>query len=360
MFKVNYYYITKLKNQEFPAAYEMICSMFKEDETSVEDVAQSFENVQAHIEKLRFLKNMKLQHPLTREIRRMTQQRNKYLRSLKGRVTSALLSPIESEREAAQVLDLWLFGYREYLSTARIYEQNALVGQMTHDFETKPAIQDAVSDAGVTSFMDSISAITEEIVTALVTRAKEKTAAKRKATVLRRDAYRDLKVFITSLQMTIALNKDDGGVYQNYLNEINDIMEGFKGKYESRSTRRKNAALEAEENQQGDDENEEQGGDGVPTEEQPEMTGKSRTLDVVTSNGMDSHNGVTNESLGGKSVMSASVTNGEAIGGEKEDPSIGNDTFVSDEGLKPKTAIAVHANAQNGSDQDSKNENLDR
>ncbi|MDD2476558.1 MAG: DUF6261 family protein [Dysgonamonadaceae bacterium] len=343
MYKINLYYITKLKNQEFPAAYEMICSMLEEEELTVEDVAESYENVKAHIDKLHFLQNMKLQHPLTRTIRRLADQRNDYLRSLKGRVVSALTSPVETERKAAEVLNLWLHGYREYLSRARIHEQNVLVGQMMNNYQSKLAIQEAVADAGVQPFLDSISSITGEIKAALVTRAQEKTAAKRIAMALRRAAYRDLKIFFTSLQMAIVLNKNDSAIYQRYLNEVNDIMEQFKGKYESRITRRKNASEKADENQPENHENDDQDGDTTPTDSQPESAGTSRKFNVVTLDGMDSHNG----------VMSNSVTNGKVIDGKKNEPSNGNGNFVNDDVHSPEKAIAMYNGTSNGIDQKS-------
>ena len=159
MYKVNFYYFTKLKNQEFQAAYMRISSMLDGKELTVEDVAESYENVKAHIGKLNFLKDMRLKHPLTETIRHFADQRNDYLRSLKGRVASALTSPVETERKAAKVLNLWLHGYREYLSRARINEQNALVSQMMDDYQLKLTIQEAVADAGVQPFLDSISSL---------------------------------------------------------------------------------------------------------------------------------------------------------------------------------------------------------
>ena len=353
MKKVSISFLSRLRNQEFPAAYGMICSILEEEEISVEYVSQSLASVMTQNEKLVFLRNMKRQHPLTRTIKHQTDLRNDYFSSLKGRVTSALKSPVETEREAAEVLNLWLHGYRQYLSTARIHEQTVLIEQMLEEYQSKLFLQEAVTKCGVQMILDSIAAITAEIKDSFVARSKEKTATKRKARILRRAAYNDLKTLIDSIKMVISLGDADSAVYLNYLEEIDDMMEVFRAKCESRATRRKNAALKAEENQPEDHENDDQDGDTMPKESQPETAGTSRKFNVMTLDGMDSHNGLTNESLNGDGVMNNSVKNGEAIDGKKEEPSNGNDNFVNDDEHAPEKAIAMYDGTSNGIDQKS-------
>lgn len=341
--------MSRLRNQEFPAAYGMICSILEDEEISVEYVTQSFASVLAHNEKLVFLRNMKLQHPLTKTIRHQTDLRNNYFRSLKGRVASALISPIETEREAAKVLDLWLFGYREYLTIARIHEQTVLVEQMLHEYRTKLPIQEAVTAAGVQPIFDGISTITDEIKSTFVTRAKEKTAAKRKARKLRGEAYGSFQTLLESLRMAISLDEEDSAVYLNYLIEIDDILEGFRAKCESRTTRRKNAAQKAEENQPENHENDDHG-DLMPDSE-PENAGTSRAFNVLALDGMDSHNGMTNSGSNGNGVMNNNVTNGIAVNGQNDDPSMGNGIFVNDDSHNPETAIVLYEGTSKDSDQ---------
>ncbi|MDD2474632.1 MAG: DUF6261 family protein [Dysgonamonadaceae bacterium] len=350
MKKISISFLSRLRNQEFPAAYGMICSILEGEEISVEYVSQSLASVMAQNEKLVFLRNMVLQHPLTGTIKHQTDLRNDYFSSLKGRVTSALKSPVETEREAAEVLNLWLHGYRQYLSTARIHEQTVLIEQMLEEYQSKLFIQEAVTKCGVQIILDSIAAITTEIKDAYVTRSKERTAAKRKAMMLRRVAYNYLKTLLNSIEMVISLGDADSAVYLNYLEEIDDMMEVFRAKYESRTTRRKNAAQKAEENQPEDHENDDQDGDAMPTDSQPETAGTSRKFNVMTLDGMDSHNGLTNESLNGNDVMSNSVTNGEAIDGKKNEPSTGNGAFVNGDVHNPEKGIAMY-NGTNGIDQ---------
>lgn len=353
---MNYFsisFLLRLRNQEFPAAYGMISSILEGEEIDVEYVTQSFEAVKAHNKKLLFLKNMKLRHPLTKPISDLKYNRQDYMLSLKGRVTSALKSPIVKEREAAKILDLWLHGHREYLSTASIHEQTMLVDQMMDEISTVPRIQTAIEDAGVMGIMDSIQSTTTELNETFLSRTKEKVAASRKASELRSAAYLDMKAFLNSLELANTLGDLDNTVFMGYVNEINDITDHFKAKYQSRTTRRKNVA-EAEANKVENPEN----GEQTDGEEQlvggkPAMAGRSETFNVMTTNGMDLQNGGTKNAV----AMRESITNGGAKNGADK---ITDVSSTSDEGLTNDVLELLTSElTTNGHNGAHVNENLD-
>lgn len=331
----NVYSLTRLRNQEFSAAYGQICSILEKDEISVEYVAQSLEVVKAHKAKLIFLKNMNVRHPLTKTITELKHTRHDALTSLKGRVTSILKSPIKEECDAAKVLATWLLRYHKHLSRASIHEQTSMVNEMMDEMNKSANIQTAITIIGVTNLIDSIQANTMELEEVFLTRNKERKEERREAYEMKHVAYADMKMLFNSIEMAITLGDGDSAVYMGYVNEVNGIMETFKTKYLSRISRLQNAEQEEnDENQHPEPENEEQDGDnGVSTNGKPAMANGKRTFNAMTLNSMDLHNRTSNKDLDNKHAMSESVTNGEAI--DEEDESVanlitGNEKLVND------------------------------
>ena len=308
-FKV--YSLTRLRNQEFPAAYGKIISVLENDEITVEYITQSLESVKAHKKNLVVLRNMKAPHQLTKIISDLKFKRHDAFLSLKGKVSSAMKSPIDNERKVAEILNTWLIRYHKFFSKASIHEQTSVFDEMMDEVNTKPSIQSAVNEGGVLSILDSIQSITTQIEEAYMTRNKEKVEASRKALLLKQTAYADMKMLLNSIEMAITLNEGNSTVFMGYVNEINLLMDVFKAKAQSRTTRRKNAAEEAETNQDANPENGEQeyGGNEEPQSGKPAIAGRNKPFNEVSLNDMDLHNGTTNESLDGKDAMNGSSTN---------------------------------------------------
>ena len=135
-----------------------------------------------------------------------------------------------------------------------------------------------------------------------------------------------MKAFLNSLELANTLGDLDNTVFMGYVNEINDITDHFKAKYQSRTTRRKNVA-EAEANKVENPEN----GEQTDGEEQlvggkPAMAGRSETFNVMTTNGIDLQNGGTKNAV----AMRESITNGGAKNGADK---ITDVSSTSDEGL---------------------------
>ena len=329
----NVYSMTRLRNQEFPAAYSKIVSVLEKDEITVDYVARALETVKAHNDNLVVLRNMTTSHHLSKTINDTKHKRHDAYLSLKGKVTSALKSPSDEEREAAQVLDLWLSRYRKYFSRPSIHEQSSVIREMMAEVGERQDISSAIDTVGVVNLLDSLQAMTTKIDRDFMTRHSEKTEASRKAYALKRSAFADMKMLFNGVEMAITLDDGDSTVFMGYVKEINGLMDTFRAKYQSRVTRKKNAA---DENQNAEPENGEQDGGGIMTMNlmggKPAMASGMKTYSAMALDGMDLQNGTTNGSLKGKLAMNGSVTNGAATDGAKEkdvDLSAGNGGVVN-------------------------------
>ena len=315
----NSYSITRLRNQEFPAAYSKIVSVLEKDEIAVEYVERALEKVKVHNDNLVVLRNMTTSHHLSKTINDTKHKRHNAFLSLRGKVTSALKSPSDDEREAAKILDLWLSRYRKSFLQPSIHEESSVVREMMDEVGQRSDISSAIDTLGALSLLDSLQAITTKIDRDFMTRHKERTENSRKAHAIKRESFADLKMLFNSVEMAITLKDGDSTLLMGIVQEVNGLMDTFKAKYQSRVTRKKNAA---EENQNAQPENGEQDGEGDMTalskNGKPAMPDGMKTYGAKALDGMDLQNGTTNGSLDGKLAMNGSETNGAATDGAKE------------------------------------------
>ena len=349
-FKISF--LMGLRNHEFPKLYTQLCSVLEAETIEDVNVKESLEGAISHLEELKFVMNMRNPHPLTEVLEDQVMRRKTYLVSLRGRVFASLKSPIAKDRKSGKVLSAWINKHCKRVYIASIMGHSRMVDNMLQDYTINLETQEALADLGLNDVWDAIVAISQEVDSNFIDRSKQLAADVRKANAIRQAAYKDLKKFLKAVEVSLSLEKPGEHFFLDCSREINSLLEFYRVNYLSRTTRRKNAAQKAEENQPEDHENDNQGGETTP-DSQPERAGSSRTFNVMTLDGMDSHSDLNGESLNGNGVMSNGVTNGKAIDGKKEEPSTGNGHFGNEEAVKPENAIVLYDGTSNGSDQKS-------
>lgn len=318
-------FLKRVTNQEYHAGYMALSSVMEGREITADYVTNALDNVLAHKKVLVNMKNMKLRHPLTHQIKEMRDNRADYLLSLKGMIRAGLKSPIESVRNACYVLDAWLFGYRDYFSKPTIHEHTAMVEQITDDVKTNNNIKEAMLAAELMETIEHIELINTDIQVAYLMRSKEIAAMSRKAAKVRNDAYVDLIHLTNSMELAISLGHADSDIYEEALNEMADIASRFKAKYLIRMTRSRNAALEdtsyedvTDEDATDNDgienestENESTENEMLDGDNEPAKAENGVTFGAMALNGMDLQGGnmPKNGSSNGAPAMSRSITN---------------------------------------------------
>ena len=255
--KTNYLtYLIRLRNVEFPVAYESICSKFDDEVFEAENVQQSFDAAKDYLTVVRELKNMRVQHPLTETIGELTKERHQTLLSLRGRVTYFLKSPLDNERTAAKTLDTWLYGYRDDLNYPSIKAQSGIVDNMAMNLDENAALHEAVETLGLVQSFNSLKITTADIKFGNNKRLKDRKAKLLKASIIRETAYTKMNTFRKSIEVVLELKTVDIEKYTNYLDDINWAMADFRSSYLSKTTRNANAALKAEEEKDAEDNSE--------------------------------------------------------------------------------------------------------
>ena len=239
-------HMMRLKNQEFPEAFLTICSILERTELNEPYLAACLDLAKVEFNKLGLLKNRRRKHPLSRTLRELIFERHDYFSALRGRVTFCLKSPDAKERQAARVLHFWLEGYSELLSRPRMKQQNLLINQLLDDMSNSTAISDAMDDAGLRSYFNSIVDITQQIRDTILERSAERQKYREKAETLKRNAYETMKILTNALEMAIKLDSEDRDMYVDYWNEICGILTMFNTDARNRATRRRTAAEKEE------------------------------------------------------------------------------------------------------------------
>lgn len=250
--KINLSHLIKLQNQKFPVAYSAICSILEESETSTEYLTACLGLAKAKQKKLGLLTKRNGRHPLTATIRELNRERHQYFLSLRGSVNNASRLPFSESREAAKVLDAWLYNYQAFINTYRIDDQTNLANQLTQDLNNYPKIAQAMETLNLTQVLASIGVITDSIKEAKEERSIDRDTQRRIALELRRDAYEVLKTLINALDLAIKLDDENSATYKGYWNRIVRMVDDYNAVSESRRTRKRNTAAKNEQPEEGE------------------------------------------------------------------------------------------------------------
>ena len=337
-------YMAQFKNEEFKISFELVCSRLEGEEFTVEDVQQAFDNAQSYISKLDVLRSDKGPHRLSQSIAERRNSRHESLLSIKGRVNYFLKSPIEDEREAAQLLNTWLKRFSENYSKPSINKQTEMVNNMYKDLSKSEAISSAIDKLGLLSAFDFVRSVTVSIQREQAVREEEKRAKILKADEVRRVAYDKMKMLWTTIETAIKLGKGDIDEHLEYFRIINFALADFKTLHLNSNTRRKNAALKAEEgNEKVDHEN----GEHIDT---TCGSGENRSMfNFIPKNGIEENNDLWSQ----PAAMQSKAINGGAVHSIPVNSKLEQSTVV-----KPEIVDAAHQFRTNDSDRESQNENL--
>lgn len=335
-------YLAQFKNEEFKISFEHVCSQLEGEEFTVEDVQKAYQNAVACISELEILRPDKGPHPLTRSITDNRDLRFKSLQSMKGRVTSFLKSPVQEEQEAAQLIMTWLNRFKKNYHKPSIHKQTEMVNNMSKDLSQDQAIGEALVVLGLVETFDHIRTTTASIVRNVAAREIEERAEVLKSIKVRQNAYDKMKMLRTTIETAIKLEKGDIDKHYEYLRTINFALTDFKTLHLSDNTRRLNAALEAEEeNNSSSPVNEDQINSSVNTK-----TTTSRSNLISMSEEMGENNQFSTHDV----AMQSSTTKGDVVEVIPVDSDVEQDTAV-----KPDVVDSEHQfKADDSSDHESK------
>ena len=254
MISLNCSFLMRLSNQEFPQAFKEICSLYDEEQIEVLYVKESLIRLKAHEAFLQYVWEMRTPHRLTKVLRMQNKERTDHLVSLRARIKATKKSPIESEREAAQTLYLWINKHRKHIYSQSTIIMERLVDNLQTESKVDVRISSALTELHLSSVLTSIVVLTMDITENVNTRHKENEKNKQKIDKIKRAAYSDMIRFLKSLQTAVNLEDPQGGFYSNFEREIYSRFDKYNARLLARKTRRDNAKLEDENAGVGDNE----------------------------------------------------------------------------------------------------------
>ena len=246
MVSLNCSFLMRLSNQEFPQAFKEICSLYDEEQIEVLYVKESLVRLIAHEDTLQYVWEMRTPHRLTKVLRKQNKERTDHLVSLRARIKATEKSPIASEREAAQILYLWINKHRKHIYSQSTIIMERLVDNLQTEANFDARISSALTELHLTSVLNSIVELTMGITENVNIRHKENEMNKRKIEKIKRAAYSDMIRFLKSLQTAVNLEDPEDGFYSRFETEIYSRFDKYNTRLLARKTRRDNAKLENE------------------------------------------------------------------------------------------------------------------
>ena len=248
MRKIHVNFMKDLRNHEFEGLYCNIIDFVDKQQLEDESINTAFENVKAHKKRL-FNMRRRSSSKFTIENKKLTHLRNNYLRSLRLRVQSFLLTNNTSEREAANVIQLILNSYGREFYVPTITTQSRFADNLKNHLKESKNFREAISLLHLRDLLDDIIELTVEIKKNHSNRIDESYEAKTKRKGVKQEAYHDMRIMADTINVAMLINrhnKEKKAIIEDLIYDINSILQDFHTPLKSRITKRRNKqAIEA-------------------------------------------------------------------------------------------------------------------
>ncbi|HOV35031.1 MAG TPA: DUF6261 family protein [Dysgonamonadaceae bacterium] len=226
-----------LHNDEYPVLFEQICFVMDKYKLDDERVNEAAARVKSHLEPLKQVKVRSLRHELTPAIRELHSQRKQSLMSLKGQIHSLTLSTVPEERQAADVLDIWLGKHRGQLLSLGYIPLTEHVNEIIADAETDANVSGALAALSLMPIVEKLKAINEAFKTLSVQRRDELSQTdKVDAKAIRQAADKDLRLMLGLIEANAQITGNEA--YQPLIQALKKFLDYYRILVQSRKTRR--------------------------------------------------------------------------------------------------------------------------
>ena len=224
-------FIRSVTNHKFPGLVNEVLLKVKEIEVEEGQVKTAYQRLVNNSDKLGFVKIRLRSHPMTELIDAKTDERRDILRSIRSVVNGKVLSPNDSERADALVLNRWISDYKGKLAMGGARYQNNVVSGLNTTLKESVEIQNALSNLGLQEPFDMALSMTDEIVQLLLSRSED--LAKNKAMVrkIRNQATDDFLILLQSIANEAKLETGDERVFRDLFNTLNEILANHRLSY---------------------------------------------------------------------------------------------------------------------------------
>ena len=242
MKKLHINFINNLQNNEFAKLYEQLCTTIDQEQIIDYHAQRAYKQIKNHVNEIAYISDDSRRSHLTKIIGEQVCNRTDYLMSLSMQVKGLKLSFCEEERAAALVLSNWLHQQGKNLYTPTINTQTRLVNNLMHVRSLNSELEEAIIFLRLDRHIAAIDGINKEINANFMRRIKEMSAKSKKSKAIRKAAYRDLKIFISVINLLVDIDYEtkENTIYQQYSREISNLLTYYHTKLKSRTTKNKN------------------------------------------------------------------------------------------------------------------------
>ena len=242
MKKLHINFMNNLQNGEFAKLYTQVCSSIDQEKLPDSHVKNFFLNTTKHLNDIRHIRNDPRSHELTCVMNEQTRIRTDYLISLRKQVEGKMFSYSQKERSTGKALTYWLEQQGEKLYVPSINLQSRLIENLMHVRKVDSKISEALTFLDLDRYLLAAFNLTKEIDLNFDCRIRDMAARTKKARLIRKAAYCDLKIFVDQINIFTEENENnlEDNIYHEYSREINRLLMSYRTVLKSRTTKRKN------------------------------------------------------------------------------------------------------------------------
>jgi len=230
-------WLVLLHNDEHPVLFEQICFVMDKYKLDDERVNEAAARVKSHLEPLKQVKVRSLRHELTPAIRELHTQRRQSLMSLQGQIHSLTLSTVTEERQAANVLDIWLGKHRGQLLSLGYTPLTERINEIVADAETDVNVSGALAALSLMPIIERLKAINEEFKNLSVQRRDELSQTEKvDARAIRQAADKDLRLMLGLIEANARITGNEA--YLPLIQALKKFLDYYRILVQSRKTRR--------------------------------------------------------------------------------------------------------------------------
>lgn len=242
MKKLQINFMNNLRNYEFADLYLKLCAITEDELLDEPHAKMACKAMKTHVNDIDYIDIDSRSHDLTSIIGEQVRNRTDYLTSLHLQLKGLKLSFCADERTAAQLLSNWLHQQGKLLFKPSINIQTRLVDNLMHTLQLNDELEKAIIFLRLDRHLAAIADINIAINSNFIRRNNEMSERTKKSRLIRKAAYRDLKIFVNILNFFVDMdtNNDENSIYLQYSNRMNILLTHYHTILKSRTTKRKN------------------------------------------------------------------------------------------------------------------------
>lgn len=238
---VKYGFIGALDNVNYSGLVRNSISIFRDTELENSLLNKSFESLSFNSALLEELVRRSMEHPHTKEIDRLAEERLNALSSFRKIAEASINSVKEGHKSASAILTHWLRPHKRDLVNYSTSFQSNIIRNLELGYEKDAEIKESVQVLGLTEQFEHILTLTNEIESMIEERSVEMEALRKETKKARGIIYDDFKYFLSVLHnLAVDDQETEDPKYYTLYKNLSGIVAHHRHRYNLRKAERRN------------------------------------------------------------------------------------------------------------------------